>query len=545
MNICKNCKNSFKITDGDSLFYTKIGPNLAGKKYSISEPTLCPSCRHQRRLAIRNERFLYQRTSYLSGKKLISFLSPDKAYKVLSHDEWFSDRWDGMEAGRDFNFNKTFSEQFNQLLIEVPRMHTNIWQSENCDYCTYTDFSKNCYLLFGATNCRDSLYSNMVDSITDCMDLTGCKTMEQCFDCVDCASCNHVIGSVQCELSHDLFFCYDCKDCEECIFSCNLHHKKHCISNQQYSSEEYFEKKRELKLDNYSSYKDYKTTFSDIYKNKAIHRYAKIVNCENCSGDNISNSKNAHNCFDSNNLQDAKFIYFSMNSKDAYDVMGTSKKGCELAGEAMSIEGQNIFAGYYIAGLNDIYYCDSVFACKNIFGCVGIKHKEYCILNKQYSKQEYEKLLPRVIEHMKRTGEWGEFFPIQISPFAYNESVAQDYFPLTEKQARQKGYKWKSYDSKEIQPQNYDIPKDTATLICANCSKNFKIIDQEFYFYKKLNLPLPHTCSNCRQNERTSYRTPRKLWTRNCDKCGTTMETTYNPERTEKIYCEKCYLEYR
>jgi hypothetical protein len=52
-------------------------------------------------------------------------------------------------------------------------------------------------------------------------------------------------------------------------------------------------------------------------------------------------------------------------------------------------------------------------------------------LNKQYTKEEYEKLLPKIIAHMKKTGEWGEFFPISISPFNYEETPAMDYYPLT------------------------------------------------------------------------------------------------------------------
>lgn len=31
---------------------------------------------------------------------------------------------------------------------------------------------------------------------------------------------------------------------------------------------------------------------------------------------------------------------------------------------------------------------------------------------------------------MQLTGEWGEFFPHELSPFCYNETVAQDYFPI-------------------------------------------------------------------------------------------------------------------
>jgi len=34
---------------------------------------------------------------------------------------------------------------------------------------------------------------------------------------------------------------------------------------------------------------------------------------------------------------------------------------------------------------------------------------------------------------------------------------------------------------------------------------------------------------------------PRKLYIRNCDKCGKEMKTTYAPERPEIVYCENCY----
>ncbi len=66
----------------------------------------------------------------------------------------------------------------------------------------------------------------------------------------------------------------------------------------------------------------------------------------------------------------------------------------------------------------------------NCFLCVNLENKKYCILNKQYSKEEYEVLVPQIIEHMQKTGEWGEFFPVCLSPFGYNETVAQEHFKL-------------------------------------------------------------------------------------------------------------------
>jgi hypothetical protein len=39
---------------------------------------------------------------------------------------------------------------------------------------------------------------------------------------------------------------------------------------------------------------------------------------------------------------------------------------------------------------------------------------------------------------MKSAGEWGEFFPTELSTFGYNETAANEYFPMTEKEVKTK-----------------------------------------------------------------------------------------------------------
>jgi len=171
-------------------------------------------------------------------------------------------------------------------------------------------------------------------------------------------------------------------------------------------------------------------------------------------------------------------------------------------------------------------------------------------LNKQYSKEEYEKLKAKLIEHMTKTGEWGEFFPAQISPCAYNETVAMEYMPISKEEALKKGYKWKDISKREFVKQKYEIPDlidDVPSsicdevLACVDCGKNFKIIPQEFKFYKERVLPIPCKCPDCRHLDRMAIRTPRKLWDRKCGKCGAGIISTYEPSRPEKVYCAKCY----
>jgi hypothetical protein len=77
----------------------------------------------------------------------------------------------------------------------------------------------------------------------------------------------------------------------------------------------------------------------------------------------------------------------------------------------------------------NVWYSMNCYDSSYLFGCDGLRNKQYCIFNKQYTQEEYEKIVPQIIAHMQTTGEWGEFFSPSISPFGYNETIAQDYFP--------------------------------------------------------------------------------------------------------------------
>ena len=133
---CKQCNSSFEITDKDLEFYDKVSPKFNGVKYSIPSPTFCPDCRQQRRLAWRNERKLYKRKCDATGKPMISMYSPDKTFKVYAQYFWWSDKWDAMEYGVDFDFSKSFFKQFEELVKVVPHnsLINHFKSNENSDY---------------------------------------------------------------------------------------------------------------------------------------------------------------------------------------------------------------------------------------------------------------------------------------------------------------------------------------------------------------------------------------------------------------------------
>jgi hypothetical protein len=550
--ICKNCASQFEITEKDLEFYEKISPIYRGEKYRILPPTLCPTCRMQRRQAFRNDRSLYKSTSSLSGKPIVSMYNPKKGFTVYEYEEWWSGKWDPTRYGKDFDPNNPFFKQFEMLRNDVPRFNLFNKDTENCDFVNYAPHCKNCYLLFGSWFNEDCCYGQTLNECTNCIDNLFLDRSQMCYENIDCNNNYHSFFCQNCNSTRDSFFCYDCKNIENCIGCFNLKDKKYHIENKPVAKEEY--ERIKSQLGSYQALISAKSYFTNVITQKAIHKAYIGLNNEDVSGDFIFNCKNAKYCFSVYRSQDVAYSGRMFDQKDTYDFEGGGKG--ELLYENMS----NDF-GYFSIGcttceyLTNSHYCDLCFNCKDCFGCVGLNKKQYCVLNKQYTKEEYEELVSKIIKQMESVGEWGEFFPFRLSPFGYNETMAQEYFPLAKEVAIQKGFNWSDYEQQipqvekticasELPDSIGKTPDDILNwaILCEITNKPYLITKQELKFYKTNNLPIPRRHPNQRHADRMAARNPRHIWDGKCAKCGDMIKTTYAPGRPEIIYCEKCYL---
>ena len=271
----------------------------------------------------------------------------------------------------------------------------------------------------------------------------------------------------------------------------------------------------------------------------------------------IFNSKNTFHAFDTYNSENEKYVINSVNTKDSMDCYNFGF-GSELIYEThANIHSYNMLFTHLSYDNHDLQYCDTCQNSENLFGCVGVKSGSYVIFNKKYSETEYKDLKGKIIEHMKKTGEYGEFFPPQLSPFGYNETEAAIYMPLSKDEALARGYKWEdlvpgTFGKETLEPEQIvDDIKDVQDTIlkealrCTKCNKNYNIVKAELDFYRHENIPIPRQCPDCRYKARINLRPPRKLWHRKCMKpgCNNEFETSYAPERPEIVYCERCYNE--
>lgn len=237
--VCKISGESFAIYQSDLEFYTKISPSFGGQKFGIATPTLCPEERQRRRLMFRNERKLYKRKCDFSGKDIISIYSPEKPYKVYDQKIWRSDAWDTMEYGREFNFSKTFTEQFRELMRAVPRPNLQVIASENCEYTNYTYYSTSSFFLFGAAYNQDCLYCDQIANSKDCIDSMIMDSCINCYNCISCSSSQNLYSSISSKNCKFSICLINCENCEFCINCNNLVNKSYCINNIQVSKEDF------------------------------------------------------------------------------------------------------------------------------------------------------------------------------------------------------------------------------------------------------------------------------------------------------------------
>jgi hypothetical protein len=243
-----------------------------------------------------------------------------------------------------------------------------------------------------------------------------------------------------------------------------------------------------------------------------------------------------------NNSEDVAGGIFIVDAKDSF-LSSFFGHATELCYQCQATVTSTRCSFCFAAQSHEAQYCDTVLQCKNVFGCVGLRQKQYCILNKQYTKEEFERLRTKLIEQMKTFDEWGEFLPKEMGCFAYNESTAQEFFPLTKEEVLAKGFRWRETEKERIEAERIipaarlpdaitDIPDDVLNwaIRCAKTDRLFRIIKQELDFYRTHNIPLPRLHSDERYADRmAAYCNPTHLYDRTCMNCKKPLRQRMRP----------------
>ncbi len=550
---CEVSWEEFAIFQSDLEFYNKISPVIWGTKYQIPLPKLCPEERERKRCIFKNNEKLYRGTCDKTGKKIVSLYAPDPMidknwtintkYTIYDQKIWRANDRDAIDYWRELNLSKSFMDQFNDLFITVPKasmINDNGTVSENCEYCQDFSYGKNCYLLYSSWKVENCYYGfHVLDNSKDLIDCDEIINSQNCYSCIDCDKC---YSSLYCTNCFDCSFCIqssNLKWCSYCIGCSNLTNKQYYIDNKPSTKEEYNKIVNTQERQNFLAKKD-------IYKN------LYNINCTWCRWNNNFTWKNSCFVFDNKWIEDSKYSIWWTDTKWCYDI--TMTWAPEHSYNSITCdEGFGIYCSIFCRKCSNVFYSDFCHGCQNCFGCTWLRNKQYCILNKQYTKNEYEKLVPQIIKNMKSEWTWWDFFRTDISPFWYNETFSQEYYPLSREDAIEKWYKLMEKEYSINVPDSIKIVQwaETSNLTdeeilkiaikCSISSKTFRILKPELTFYRKHNLNLPTKHPDIRHAERLKQRPSRKLNVRNCDKCSIEMLSVYSKDYEWKVYCEECY----
>jgi hypothetical protein len=584
---CQNCKQNFVIEPEDFAFYERM---------KVPPPTFCFHCRLQRRMMWRNERTLYRRNNDAPGKEreeIVSIHHPGVPYVIYDDRTWWSDAWDPLSYGKPYDFSRPFFAQFKELHRTIPLINLSITNMVNCSYCNVSEGDKGCFMISASNRNEDCVYSNRVASDSQSGDLYIATKNELCYELVSSSNNFKVKWAEQTHECTDSAFLYDCRSCTDCIGCVNLRNKSYCLFNEQLDRETFLKRKEALRLDTHAGVEAARKRFRELVV-ESIHKYANNLKAVASTGDNLENVNEVRNGYDIFEAEHCKnVVWGGYGMRDSMD-----------AGPGVGVQGELIYDSFDTAlevskvmwtsvvyHAFDVRYSINCHSCSHLFGCYGLRSKEYCILNRQYTKEEYEALIPKIVAHIAampyadakgRIFRYGDFFPYDLSPFAYNETVAQEYFPLTKEEAIARGFGWYDRESRNysVTMKHANLPDaigDVEDSICneniecegggnelSQCTGAFRIVPQELALYRQLGVPLPRHCFNCRHYARLKLRNPIRLWRRRCqcagaksengayantishphhgaDHCPNEFETSYSPERKEIVYCEQCY----
>ena len=542
--MCAYCDTAFEITDREKTMYGKVG---------IVIPDICVSCRWRQHMAFWPFGKFRTGNSDLSGEKFITVLPEHARYPIYTAKEWWSDAWDAMDYGQDYDPDRPFFDQFKELQEKVPRPHQQGAQNTDCDWCDDAWESKNCYLSRSTKKAENLLYGYRAVDSKDSIDISHVYTLDQCYDCAYCFSSYSLLFSKNCRDCLESAFLFDCRNCSHCYMSWNLRGKSYCIENVQYTKEGYEEKMKSINLGSHAGLEKEKNRYAEILKHDAVNKENFNVKTYGSTGTYMTNCNNCTNVFCWEDSENCVNCLRGLKAKDSIDLTGCWL--IELSGNnSCCTNAYNLKYSIWCDGARYSEYCDQCLEADYCFGCVSLRKKKYCILNKQYAKEEYESLKEKIISDMKARGEYGKFPPYSLGLCPYNFSTAAIYFPEAAKEyVEARGGYWEENSDQKIEGMptaelpdliaDTDLSISKQALVCPVTGWRYNIAPAELQFLQRKNIALPRVHFDVRTKERLLPLSQTKGESYACTYCAKDI-LGYYPKSWgyERIACEECYL---
>ncbi|MBU0531773.1 MAG: hypothetical protein ABIG32_04155 [Candidatus Uhrbacteria bacterium] len=552
--VCDLSGKKWEMTEREIGWYKKF--NVPPSKYS---PLMRQKLEHS--YFIMNS--VWYNKHYDTGEPVPATTHPASGIRVLPDKEWF-DR-DFTSLAQELEIDQPFFDQLYKLSRAVPRAAGfNYVPPENSvAFISFGD--KDSYFVIACKSKR-TYHSQNAYEVEDCAEMTlsnnaqncyqilrsdrafNCKFLYECKDCVDCV------------------FSFDCRNCEKCFGATNKRNKKYLFFNEQLSAEQWEARVAKIDLSSYQVRQEYEQKYLDLIR-QAVWPENWSINAEDSTGDYLYDVSNCYNCYytsapGSRDCEDCTYFEGGP-SQGCYSIAATiNSSNCYYG---IGVEGSNLLFGMSInVKCDTCEYCELCYECSFCFGCTGLRHKKYCILNQQYTEQEYWKILDQLKCVMLERGEYGDMPPAYFSTQVFEHSGAAIMFGAdeTDKKALQandikpadEGAEGPDLESAPAHSTD-EIPDRIAAsdideiagkvFLDREIGRRFSYIKPELELYLKLGIAPPRIHFTSRANGGQHKLNMPIFHEEKCHQCAKVVSVADNltfPER--KIFCKPCYLTY-
>jgi len=339
-----------------------------------------------------------------------------------------------------------------------------------------------------------------------------------------------------------------------CFGCVNLRNKKYCIYNKQFYKEEYEEFMKSIYPMSAESISKHQEKFWELVKKLPMNAPRNVASTD-VAGVNIKYSKNFYDVIDANKAIHVRHADSALSHNDSMDILFSGGHSNMLYMDT-NIGSQSSRVKFSVSS-KFCTDCEFIFNSKNLsncFMCFGLQYKSYCILNKQYDEKEYFEIVDEIKTKMLEKGEYADGLGLEFSAQAYNFSIGQIAYPLSDEEiVKLGGFVAREPETNvgDTETVKYgDLPKTiekisdnvlNKAIICEESGRPFRIIASELEFYRRMKLPLPNIHPSLRIEKRLSFAKTGKKYKGICAKCGRDIETIFDPIEKYNFYCEKCH----
>lgn len=500
----------------------------------------------------------YNRHAELN-KPIVCPVHPSTGIKVLPDVEWFDK--DFSSLGKETDLKSPFFNQLIALRRAVPsQTNRNFEPAENSisivslgdvnSYFVVLSKSKDTFFAVSALETESSAEVYNSSSITNCYQVIHCERMHTCSyirESKDCIRCD---------------FLFDCRNCENCFGATNKRNAKYLWFNKQLSKKEWEARRAEVDLGSRKETQKWLAKFNELVK-AAPWPENFNVQSENSTGEYLTKTTNCdHTYFADGGAKNEYWTTFSIGQAENNAYTGTPANSRECYWSADVSSCFRCHYSYLLSRCQNVEYSTECYDCENCFGCVGLRKKQFCILNKQYAESEYWKTLDAIKCAMLERGEYGQFLPAKMSPAWFPESGAFKYH-LADRTFGEK------INAHLFEPDTDGAMGDIATIAevtdaneLPDCvdeldswigkpvydstyNRRFSLLAPEVALYKKLRVapPTKHHVKRLLDTIHTSQVGVFKQTA--CTQCNKEITVSENPTYSNrKILCKRCYLDY-